>query len=134
MALDNSPDTAEADRNLLQRVNGFLCQRCRWSHRALEVSVERGVAVVQGQVPTFYLRQVAVECIKRVAGVTQVVDLIQVADEPRQRHLTGNSNDGQESSFVSKQQRAEAEGTAGVANCKPRPHYDRHHPVSCIEG
>jgi len=105
MSLHQLPDSAAADRELLQRMKGFLHQRGYAPHRTLEISVERGVAMVQGRVPTFYLRQIAVECIKRVAGVTQVVDLIEVADDPRQRQPNDNSKDEQESSAVSTRHR-----------------------------
>lgn len=82
MTSDELPDFAEADRDLLQRVKGFLHQRGYSPHRTLALSIERGVVVVQGRVPTYYLRQVAVECIKRVAGVTQVLDRIEVVYVP----------------------------------------------------
>ena len=101
MQLTNLPLSEEFDRDLLQRVKSFLYQRGYASHRTLEISAERGVVLVQGRVPTFYLRQIAVECIKRVAGVAQVVDLIEVADDPRERQANGNSDDEQESSAVS---------------------------------
>ena len=78
MTLDQLPDFAEADRDLLLRVKGFLHQRGYGPHRTLAITVERGVVLVRGRVPTYYLRQVAVECIKRVAGVTQLIDRIEV--------------------------------------------------------
>lgn len=84
MLSDILPDSSEADRALLQRVKFVLHQRCYASHRSLEISAERSVVVVQGRLPTFYLRQIAVEWIKRVAGVTHVIDLIKVGDDPRQ--------------------------------------------------
>lgn len=84
MLSDELPDSFEADRALLQRVKLSLHQRGYASHRSLEISAERSVVVVQGRLPTFYLRQIAVECIKRVAGVTHVIDLIAVGDDPRQ--------------------------------------------------
>lgn len=84
MPSDKLPDSAEADRDLLQRVKFLLHQRGYATHRSLEISAERSVVVVQGRLPTFYLRQIAVECIKRVTGVTQVIDRIEVGDDPRQ--------------------------------------------------
>ena len=84
MLPDELPDSSEADRALLQRVNLLLRQRGYASHRSLEISAEQSVVVVQGRLPTFYLRQIAVECIKRVAGVTHVIDLIEVGNDPRQ--------------------------------------------------
>ena len=45
MTSEKLPDSAEADRFLLQRVKGCLHQRGYASHRTLEISVERGVVV-----------------------------------------------------------------------------------------
>lgn len=82
MSRDRLPDAAESEHDLLLRVTGYLHQRGYGPHRTLALSVERGVVVVHGRVPTYYLRQVAVECIKRVAGVTQVLDRIEVVYVP----------------------------------------------------
>lgn len=88
----------ELDCDLVQRVKRFLHQKGHAPHRTLEISVERGKVVVQGRVPTFYLRQIAVECIKRVGGVTQIVDRIDVVDRPGSRQSNDNSEDEQSSS------------------------------------
>ena len=88
----------EFDCDLVQRVKRFLHQKGYAPHQMLEISVERGTVVVQGRVPTFYLRQIAVECIKRVAGVTPIVDLIDVVDRPDDRQSNDNSEEEQESS------------------------------------
>ena len=66
----------DADRDLLQLLTGLLRQRGFDSLRTLVLSVEGGVVAVQGPVPSYHLRQIAVECIRRVAGVTRVVDQI----------------------------------------------------------
>ena len=84
MTTDKLPNCAEADRGLLKRVKHSLDQRGYASLRSLEISVERGVVLIQGRVPTFYLRQIAIGCIKRAACVTQVVDRIEVVDAPNQ--------------------------------------------------
>jgi len=130
MMTDKLPDSAEADRGLLQRVKGFLHQRGYAPHRTLEISAERGVVVVQGRVPTFYLRQIAVECIKRVAGVTQVVDLIEVADDPRQRQPNDNSKDDQESSTVSTRNRVDVPDMARTAHDARRSYFRNRHLLS----
>jgi len=84
MQFKNVPLSEEFDRDLLRRVRGFLYQKAYPRLRALDITVDRGIVVIRGQVPTYYLRQVAVECIRHVAGVTQVVDLIEVT-APEQR-------------------------------------------------
>lgn len=134
MTFDKLPEFAEADRNLLQRVKGFLHQRGYAPHRTLEISVERGVVVVQGRVPTFYLRQIAFECIKRVAGVTQVVDLIEVADDPRQRQANGNSEDEQESSAVSTPHRVVLPDLTRMAQDTHRSPVRNRHRLSSAKG
>jgi len=80
MKADERVTSAEADCELLKRVQYFLHQRGNRLQQGLEISIEQGSVVVQGRMPTFYLRQVALECVKRVAGVTQIVDLIEVVD------------------------------------------------------
>lgn len=84
MQFSNLSPSEEFDRDLLRRVKRFLHQKGYAPHRTMEISIEQGVVVVQGRVPTFYLRQIAVECIKHVAGVARVIDLIKVEDRPGQ--------------------------------------------------
>ena len=112
MPSEKLPDSTEAERDLLQRVKLRLHQRGYRPHQALEINVERSVVLVQGRLPTFYLRQIAVECIKRVAGVTQLVDLIQVVDGPRQPQTSANFEDEQVSSVSSMRHRMDLQDTA----------------------
>jgi len=46
--------------------------------RSLTISVDGCAVTVEGVLPTWFMRQVALECIKRVAGVAEVIDRIQV--------------------------------------------------------
>lgn len=98
MASDKPPNSTNADCDLLQRVKHLLDQQGYVPQRTLEISVDRSVVVVQGRVPSFYVRQIAIECIKRVAGVTHVVDRIKVFGHPIQRQSSVNSDDDLESS------------------------------------
>jgi len=50
-------------------------------HRALEITVDQGTVIVDGVVPAWHLRQIAMECIRRVPGVARVVDRIRVLTE-----------------------------------------------------
>ncbi len=68
----------DADRDLPQLLTGFLRQQGFDPLRTLVLSIEDGVVAVRGRVPSYHLRQIAVECIRRVAGVTRVVDQIVV--------------------------------------------------------
>lgn len=78
MSLAEIADSDEADHELLQQVKSSLHQLGYRASGTLEIQIERGTAVLQGRVPTFYLRQIAVECVKRVTGVTQIIDRIDV--------------------------------------------------------
>jgi osmotically-inducible protein OsmY len=74
----NLSDCEAVDCELLQRLSVHLRQQGFAPYRTLALCVENGVVELQGRLPTFHLRQVAVECVKRVAGVTRVVDRISV--------------------------------------------------------
>lgn len=67
--------------DLRKEVMAALHQKGYPHHRMLKIDTDRSIVLVQGILPTYHLRQVAVECIKRVAGVTGVVDQIQVVRE-----------------------------------------------------
>jgi osmotically-inducible protein OsmY len=107
MSDDQMPYPADADLDLGQRVKAVLRQPGYARHKALEVDIERGVVRVQGRVPTFYLRQIAVELIKRVAGVTQVVDRILVVDDSAALGTTDGSANEQPSLTGSREYRAD---------------------------
>jgi osmotically-inducible protein OsmY len=46
--------------------------------RKLQFSVEQGIVSIRGQLPSFYLCQLALESVKRVPGVVRVVNQIDV--------------------------------------------------------
>ncbi len=66
------------DRQLESRVMSFLQRHRLFSARQLTVRSSQGLVTLSGEVPSFYLRQLCVECSKRVAGVVRVVDRIRV--------------------------------------------------------
>lgn len=132
MPSDKLPDSAESDRDLLQRVKSFLHQRGYASHRSLEISAERSVVAVQGRLPTFYLRQIAVECIKRVAGVTQVIDLFEVSDDPRQPN--DNADDQREHLVITTRHCVDFLDLARAAHVVHRPQIHNRHRLSSVKG
>ena len=87
----NQRPSEESDHDLLQRLTRFLDERGYPPHRALELEVEQGTVVVHGRVPSYHMRQIAVECIKRVAGVRRIVDRITVAERPDENPSNGSS-------------------------------------------
>ncbi len=74
------PPSTENDCELLERVLSSLCRRNYHAYRKLQIDVRDGIVIVQGRVPSYYLRQVAVECIKHVPGVSRLEDLMEVVD------------------------------------------------------
>ena|GEM_PF-1751234 len=66
------------ENNLHHDVVRTLHQKGYYQHRTLDITVDHGTVIVEGLVPTWYLRQIALECIKRVTGVVGVVDRIRV--------------------------------------------------------
>ena len=90
MQICNQGPSEESDHDLLQRVTRFLDERgCR--ALGIELDVEQRCVVVHGRVPSYYMRQLALECIKRVAGVTRVIDRISVANRHDQRPSDNHS-------------------------------------------
>lgn len=74
------PPSSENDRLLKQQIVRCLYQRNHLLHRMLRIDVDRGVVVVRGRLPSFFLRQIAIECIRHIPGVAHVEDGILVAD------------------------------------------------------
>jgi len=68
--------------SLRNRVALFLGAASITEIRGLQVSVQQDTVVLQGRVHTFYHKQMAQEFTKRVAGVRNVRNLVEVADGP----------------------------------------------------
>ena len=66
------------DQELEFRVETFLKSRNFPSFKKLEVSVYEGVVTISGQLRSYYEKQVAISSCLRVAGVTTMVDQIEV--------------------------------------------------------
>lgn len=66
------------DSDLQTRITSHLATRGYPSFRDLTVRVSKGVVTVDGRLPSYYVRQIAIETCRRVAGVMQVIDAIQV--------------------------------------------------------
>ena len=65
------------DEELKQRVVLHLTS-CRPELCGIEVIVEDGTVTLRGELPTFFLRQLAIERTRRVAGVRLLVDGVEV--------------------------------------------------------
>lgn len=74
------------NEELRQRVVLHLVS-CRPELCVVEAIVEDGTVTLNGELPTFFLRQLAVERTRRVAGVRRLVDQI-VVPPPDGNHRT----------------------------------------------
>jgi osmotically-inducible protein OsmY len=75
------PLAVDADRDLEKRVASFLAARHVPGLRNLEVHATNGVVTLQGRVLTFYEKQLCNECGRRVAGVLQLINSVDVSSE-----------------------------------------------------
>jgi osmotically-inducible protein OsmY len=66
------------DRELERRVANFLAQHFP-RLRTVEVEASQGVVTINGLVNSFYERQLCINCCQRVAGVTSLIDKVEVA-------------------------------------------------------
>jgi len=48
----------------------------------LSLCYERGVLFLRGQLPTYFHRQLAQEAVRRIEGVTRIINQIEVTGEP----------------------------------------------------
>jgi hypothetical protein len=69
-------ETMTATSDLKSRVARYLADRNQRSLRSIQVATEGGVVTLQGNVGSFYEKQLALACCRRVAGVTELVDRV----------------------------------------------------------
>lgn len=70
-----------SDRDLERRVTNFIIQQFP-RLRTVEVEATQGVVTINGRVGTFYERQLCIHCCQRVAGVTGLIDKVEVVQSP----------------------------------------------------
>lgn len=76
--VEPQPLQVAADEELRQRVCRYLAHSGHYPVRTLDVCATNGIVILRGTVPTYYVRQLAIACAQRVAGVRSVVDEIQI--------------------------------------------------------
>ena len=74
---ENQPFPGEADADLNKKVKLYLCSN-RPGFRQIGIGAKSGTVTLSGSVSSFFPRQLAVAAAKRVAGVRQVVDDLEV--------------------------------------------------------
>ena len=68
------------DFDLARRVKLFLASQPRPALRYLQVEARGAAVTLRGLVCTFYERQLALQCSRRVAGVRELIDEVMVQD------------------------------------------------------
>jgi hypothetical protein len=77
-AMRDLPASADADRELERRIIGFLEAKHVPALRYLGVKAHSGVVTLTGRVYTFYEKQLCNQCCRRVAGVQQLINDVDV--------------------------------------------------------
>jgi BON domain len=75
------------DDELAQRVRMYLVHAGHRPVQVVDVEAHNGVVTLRGRVPSYYIRQLAISCAQRVAGVRAVNDQIKAA-LPKPRPLS----------------------------------------------
>ena len=79
MFASNIPTGVLSDDDLERRVVSFLEARHVPGIRWIEVTAAHGIVRLTGTVRSFYQRQLCTHCVRRVAGVVDVIDDLTVA-------------------------------------------------------
>lgn len=85
MSVSTNPAVDPADHDLRRRVVLFLAGRHMLSLRYLEVEARGGTVTLRGRVGSFYEKQLSRQCCRRVAGVLELVDHVEVTEGPASR-------------------------------------------------
>jgi osmotically-inducible protein OsmY len=73
------PRLADSDHDLESRLQSELSNNQRQALKRLQVHVAQGIVTLRGCVRSYYERQLAVQCCRRVPGVRQMIDALEVA-------------------------------------------------------
>ena len=66
------------DRDLKRRVVNYLVGRGVPNLRRIRVDADGGTVTLSGRVNSFYHKQLCIHCSRRVAGVMELIDQIEV--------------------------------------------------------
>jgi osmotically-inducible protein OsmY len=70
--------TEQHDRDLERRVVNYLMGRQMPTLRQIHVEADQGTVRLRGEVRSFYQKQLCLNCTRRVAGVLDLVDELNV--------------------------------------------------------
>ncbi len=68
-----------SNRDLERRVVNYLSGRQVSALRGILVQADNGTVTLRGEVFSFYQKQLCIQCSRRVAGVINLIDRIEVA-------------------------------------------------------
>jgi osmotically-inducible protein OsmY len=74
--------TDNSEQHLAQRVSDALRETGHPSLRQLKVSIQKGVVILQGEVPNAYLKMLAMTTSLTVGGAWWVVNCLEVSIRP----------------------------------------------------
>jgi len=72
-------ETTRPHNELRDRVRTAIQSSPFFSRRNLRFETERGRVILRGEVATFYQKQMAQECLRRIDGVTTIENRLEVA-------------------------------------------------------
>ena len=81
-----------ADEDLRQRVESYLLSKRFDCFRELDVDVSGGVVTLSGVLKNEHMRHVALNCCRRVAGVQEIVDHIELVNSTIESHTAAGTS------------------------------------------
>ena len=69
---DHQPDELRTVTDLLRRVELAMRQSPFAQLHTISIRIDRGVVVLNGELPSYYFKQLAQSCVLRVAGVWEI--------------------------------------------------------------
>ena len=85
-------EPALPEHDLQRRVVNFLSGRGIFESHSLDVEAEYGTVVIRGTLPTPHAKRLCLECCRHVAGVTKVIDEVEV-ESPSEASSTDLAGD-----------------------------------------
>lgn len=73
------PEVECTDSDLQRRVTNYLASRFLPALKRLEVKTQDGTVILRGKLPTFHAKQIAIHSCRRVAGVRELIDEVEVS-------------------------------------------------------
>ena len=83
LALDlDAANAYSHDRDLERRVRNYLYGHRMPALKRIDVEADNGTVVLRGRVYSFFQKQLCIHCCRRVAGVIELIDELEVIPAP----------------------------------------------------